>query len=103
MSKASSTPDARHFARRVFETVGDDASWQRAKLDHAFAELKLSDRKAELLSRNARCSATVDWLIASQAAAREWLLVTDDTGWEFHGLARLTTWETLKAALDRIG
>lgn len=96
-------PDARHFAQRVFEAVGDDTRWQHAKVVHAFAELKLKDRIAELLNRNARCSATVDWLIASQADKRNWLLVTDDTGWEFHGLARLTTWTTLMAALDRIG
>lgn len=94
--------DARHFAHRVWQLVGDDEAWQRAKINNCFAELRLSARKEELLHPKARCSATLDWLIASQAEGREWLLVTEDRGDEFQGVERITTFETLKAALDRL-
>jgi hypothetical protein len=47
-------------------------------------------------------SATVDWLIAGIALAENGLLVTDDTGQEFKGIEKKTTFDELEAAVNQL-
>ncbi|MCA9663151.1 MAG: hypothetical protein KC486_32755 [Myxococcales bacterium] len=88
---------------RLAARFGGDGAWQAAKVAAAFAELRLTDRFDELRKPSARCSATVDWLIGSQAARRGWVLVTDDKGPEFDDLPRVVGHGTLRAALTAMG
>lgn len=59
--------------------VNDDA-WRQAKRLMFLQRLGLP---ADHAAPGQNCSATVDWLIAGQATARGWLLVTNDQGAEF--------------------
>lgn len=93
--------DARHMAARLDRRFGDDEAWQAAKIDAAFAELKLTDRADTLRRPSARCSATVDWLIGSQAERRRWLLATDDKGPEFSDV-EVVRHGALRRALDAL-
>lgn len=66
--------------------------WLEQKRLHCLRCLHLDDEYAEQRLRLAReagkkCGKTVDWLIAAQALAEGWVLVTDDKGWEFADVA----------------
>lgn len=94
--------DADHMAARLHARFGDDERWQQARIDAAFAELRLSGEADGLRRAKARCSASIDWLIGSQADRRGWLLVTDDRGPEFADIALRAGFAAVRAALKRL-
>ncbi len=75
-----------------------DVDWQRAKRTLTVRQLLATAYQA-----NARCSATLDWLIAGHAHARGWILVTHDRGREFQALAQQVTGAQWLAALRSLG
>ena len=94
--------DAQHMAARLHARYGADAAWQKAKIDAALCELKLGDRIDELRKPTARCSATIDWLIGSQAARAGWVLITEDTGPEFTDLPRVASFNRIHHILTHL-
>jgi hypothetical protein len=64
--------------------------------------LELSFVEEFIESTGQTCSATVDWLIAGYAYAENCLLVTDDTGKEFKGIEKKTTFDELEAAVNQL-
>ncbi|MGE0489895.1 MAG: hypothetical protein AB7S38_11885 [Vulcanimicrobiota bacterium] len=46
------------------------------------------------------CPGTTDWHIAGQARGRKWILITDDRGEEFQGVARKATLAQLQEVLN---
>ncbi|MEZ4436180.1 MAG: hypothetical protein R3F65_27600 [bacterium] len=75
--------DAEGSAEHLFARFADDASWKAAKK-----------------SKGSK-SATIDWLIAGHAVTRKWLVVTNDGGPEWTGVAKVSrsVWDE---ALDYI-
>jgi len=59
----------------------DQEAWQALKWDRLAGECKLDPS-----SPPKHVSATIDWFIAAQVAARGWILVTRDKGQEFKDL-----------------
>ncbi len=98
--EAFTRADAEHQAERLTRLFADDASWQSAKVDAALADLKLAHRD-DIDRSKARCSATIDWLIGSQAERGGWLLATHDKGPEFADLDRVSL-ERLRRALHTL-
>jgi hypothetical protein len=59
----------------------DSEVWRQRKKQHCLSALGLADAPGHGL-------ATIDWLLATEAEARGWLLVTDDQGPEFADVDR---------------
>lgn len=70
----------------------------------SFLNAKQADCESMLsdIGKAKKCSATIDWLIAAYAYTENCLLVTDDTGPEFHHITRKTTLATLETALIQL-
>lgn len=90
--------DALATARWLHAQFRADLEWQRAK-----RTLTVRQLLATAYNANARCSATLDWLIAGHAHARGWILVTHDRGREFQALEQQVTGAQWLAALRSLG
>ncbi len=90
------------FGVAVVELNRDDAEGiaehlgSRLSTREGWAEAK----RAAVGRTNGNVPATSDFLIAGQAASRDWLLITNDTGTEFTGVPRCTTLAAVQGALD---
>jgi hypothetical protein len=76
------------------------AAWRHAKKERYMRGLGLVPGKDK--AEGAHCSTTVDWLIAGHAQAERCVLVTDDEGPEFAGLADKVRLGELEAALKQL-
>lgn len=86
---------ATHAAARLAESFPRTADWHGAKRRRCIECLGLRPSEVPNAASGKRCGATVDWVIAAQAAHEGWILVTNDTGPEFAGLE-------MKVSLDRL-
>lgn len=90
--------DAEKVAELIAGNHPSAESWQQAKKELAFRRSGLTDQqKAELPGK--KFAATVDWLIAGQAAGNAWILVTNDTGPEFGEVPLKIDFDSLEAIL----
>lgn len=89
--------DGKAVAGYISGAYPDKVRWQKAKVDSMLSRLALADAPGKSVP------ATVDWYIAGQAMARNWILVTEDSGAEFKGRLERTTLATLKSALRQLG
>lgn len=84
----------------------DKTSWLAYKRKRCCECLSLTapecDQKIDILSKNKKCSATIDWLIAGYAQAEHSILVTDDKGIEFKDVVRKTNLAKLEVALQQL-
>ena len=90
--------DAMQSARWLHRQLRGDGAWQLAKKGRIAAWLGVESGKLPAK----RVPATVDWYVAGHAAARGWLLVTDDKGLEFDGLDLACRYDDLLVALRRL-
>jgi hypothetical protein len=84
---------------RLGERFADAAAWRTAKQERCLRCVGVSVAP-EARGKNGVCGATVDWLIGGHARAEGCVLVTDDTGPEFAGLADRVRLDTLVAAVQ---
>lgn len=88
-------------AVRLGQRYPKDVDWHKAKRARYIAALGLpADTDAPATGKH--CGATVDWLVGGHAQAEEAILVTNDTGPEFRGLAERVKLEILEDALDEL-
>ena len=84
----------------------DKTSWLAYKRKRCCDCLSLTasecEKKIDILGKNKKCSATIDWLIAGYAQAEHSILVTDDKGIEFKDVVRKTNLDKLEVALQQL-
>ena len=88
-------------ALRIGERNPTTAAWHEAKRQRCLECLGLPTA-TDTPGKGKGCGATVDWLIGGHARAPGCVLVTDDNGPEFDGLADRVKLDVLKAALQAI-
>lgn len=80
-----------------------DAEWQRAKQIVFQETLCLNDKFFSSKNKQAlNCNATIDWVIAAQADAQNWILVTNDLGPEFSNVRLKINWDELKTMMKEL-
>jgi hypothetical protein len=90
-------------AELLYKQFPTDKDWQTFKRQRCIDCLGLGEFKKNIKSSvGKKCSATVDWLIAGYAYAEDCLLVTDDTGKEFKGIDKKTTFDELEVAVTQL-
>ena len=88
-------------AQRIGDRNPNTAAWHEAKRRRCLQCLGLPTA-TDTPGKGSGCGATVDWLIGGHARAAGCVLVTNDTGPEFAGLADRVKLDVLKAALQTI-
>lgn len=91
--------DAESAVKIVGDHITSREEWREEKRDTLLRKLGLQAHKPEV-GASRQPPATIDWLIAAQAAGRGWLLVTDDQGPEFAQVPLRTTFALLKTTLE---
>jgi len=91
---------AMHTAKRLAQMFPDEGAWLRAKRERCAKSLNVV--VPEGLSKNKKCDATIDWLIAGLADADELLLVTDDGDDAYKDLPRQTTLRTMEKSVEAL-
>ncbi len=89
---------AEAVANLIWQQFPDKKDWKQFKSQRCVSCLGLTEIPATA-TKNKRCSATVDWLIAGYAVAENCLLVTDDKGVEFQGVLQKTSLDLLETCL----
>ncbi|KYF78277.1 hypothetical protein BE17_13155 [Sorangium cellulosum] len=93
---------ARETAIRLGERYPSTEAWHQAKKQRCIRCVGLDPGRVGAPDSGQRCGATVDWLIGAHARAEGCVLVTDDSGPEFTGLADRVQFATLAAAVHEI-
>lgn len=93
---------ARETAIRLGERYPSTSDWRRAKRQRCIRCVGLDPERVTAPGSGQRCGAAVDWLIGAHARAEGCVLVTDDAGPEFAGLAERVQLATLSDAVQEI-
>ena len=88
-------------AVRLGQRFPTDADWHEAKRKRYLRSLGLPENTTTQ-GTGKSCGATVDWLVGGHAQAEGAILVTDDQGPEFHGLAERVHFQVLKDVVDQL-
>lgn len=93
--------DAEKVAELIARQHPSAESWQQAKKELVLRRSGLTGpEKVDLPGR--KFAATIDWLIAGQAAGNSWILVTDDTGPEFAEVSLKIDFASLESLLEKM-
>lgn len=96
--------DAEHAAELIGQRYPGRAEWHGFERQRCLDCLGMRQYAEHAQGSGQSCGATTDWLVAGQASGRGHLLVTNDRGPEFRGLARQGTLDALCAgATDLLG
>jgi predicted nucleic acid-binding protein len=94
-------PHAERTAERLGRLYPNQGEWRAFKKRRCLECVGLHPG-TETAGDGSACGATIDWLIASQADANGYLLVTNDAGPEFVDVARRTSLDIANAAAQRL-
>jgi hypothetical protein len=91
---------AEHLSSLLSERYPSSDQWHAFKRDRCLRCLGLPEETTQAKGTGRSCGATVDWLIAGQADAERWLLITSDNDPEFATIRR-TSMDTLLLAAEQ--